>query len=303
MVVLTANPRRLSRCGDPSPGELFVPLFARISEVSSLPDVALRIIEVAHDPTSSAEDLCEVIRSDPALATRLIRTVNSSYYSLKRKVTDLKQAVTLLGFEEIRNLAMTAYVAPLFRRTAGHGSYTRRGLWHHMISVGMVAERIARESGRTAPREAYLAGLIHDLGLILIDQYLHGPFCQVVDALTEETPTCELEKKILSFDHTALGQYVAARWGLPDPLTDAISYHHAPEQCSGSTCNTVYSVALANLLCHTKGITSLGVCNARPLPSRLVIELGLQKQQVALIVEGLDEVLEAAEAMALLHVS
>ena len=98
---------------------------------------------------------------------RIMRTVNSSYYSLQNKVADLKLAITLLGFKEIRNLAMTAYVSQLFRADAGHGAYSREHLWNHFIGVGSVARLIAETTRTVPPREAYLAGLLHDLGIIL----------------------------------------------------------------------------------------------------------------------------------------
>ena len=203
------NPRAID---DPqhAPAEVLVKrLFARIGEVSSLPMVAVRIIEVAGDSTAGAEDLHRAIQFDAALAVRVMRTVNSSYYSLSNRVADLKLAIALLGFKEIRNLAITAYVAQLFKRAAGHGTYTREGLWNHLIGVGTVARLIAQTCRKVPPQEAYLAGLLHDLGLILTDPYLHKPFCKVVDALNEETPICEVEREILGFDHAQLGEFVA----------------------------------------------------------------------------------------------
>jgi len=95
----------------------------------------------------------------------------------------LKLAITLLGFKEIRNLAMTAYVAQLFTKDAGYGSHSREGLWNHLIGAGAVARLIAQTSGGVLPQEAYLAGLLHDLGLILIDQYLHKPFCEAANIM------------------------------------------------------------------------------------------------------------------------
>jgi HD-like signal output (HDOD) protein len=85
---------------------------------------------------------------------RLMRTVNSSYYALREKVADLKQAITLLGFKEVRNLSLTTYVAQLFQNTEGYGVYSRRGLWNHMVGVGMVARVVAQSCRNVAPQEA-----------------------------------------------------------------------------------------------------------------------------------------------------
>ncbi len=276
-------------------------LFRRISEVSTLPAVAIRIVEVAGDPDSEAADLLEVVEFDAALAMRIIRTVNSSYYALANKVADLKLAITLLGFKEIRNLAMTAYIAQMFKHPAHHAQYSREGLWNHLIGVGTASKLIAEVSRKVAPREAYLAGLLHDLGLILIDQYLHKPFCKVLDGLTPEAPLCEVEEETLGFDHAELGAFVADQWRLPKHLTAAIRYHHDPERYQGEQTTMVYTVALANFFCHLKDLSSLGVSQPYKPPAGWFTALGLQKAHVAQIWEQLDEVLQAADIMKMLH--
>jgi len=294
-----------SRPGNPQnlpPEELVQRLFKRISEVSSLPAVAMQIIEVANDNSAGADDLLEAVQIDAALAMRIMRTVNSSYYSLQNKVADLKLAITLLGFKEIRNLAMTAYVAQLFKRGTGHGSYSREGLWNHLVGVGAVARLIAETSGRVAPREAYLAGLLHDLGWILMDQYLHKPFCQIVDSLDDGVPVRELERGICGFDHTELGEFVARQWNLPDHLTASIRHHHAPLDYSGEHRKMVLTVALANFLCHAKELSSLGVADMRVPPSDVFNGLGLTKAEVASIWERLDETLADVDVMKMVPV-
>jgi len=293
----------LSPLGQPNhrSEELIERLFRRIGEVSSLPTVAVRIVEVINDPDTGAEDLLEVVRFDAALATRIVRTVNSSYYSMQNKVADLQLAIALLGFKEIRNLAMTAYIAQLFKKGHGHGSYSREGLWNHSIAVGAVAQLIAQTCGRVQPREAYLAGLLHDIGLILLDQYLHKPFCQVIDALEEGKPAWQVEQEILGFDHAELGAFVASHWSMPEHLSTTIRYHHAPQEYDGPHREMVYVVGLANSFCHAKGFTSLGVRNAQTPPAEVLAGLQLTESQLADIWNQIDEVLEAANILALVH--
>lgn len=284
------------------PEELLQRLFARISEISSLPAVAAQIIQLANDPNTRADDLLDAIRRDPALAMKVMRTVNSSYYALDQKVADLKQGITLLGFNEIRNLALTAYVAPLFCRSEKHGEYTRDGLWNHMVAVGMVSRHIAGFVKSVPPQEAYLAGLLHDFGLVLIDQHLHRPFCRIIDLLTEEDRLCDLELQLLGFDHAALGQFVTQEWHLPEHLSVSIGSHHAPEEYSGPHRDIVYVVALANFFCHLKGVTSLGVRNVETPSPDLFAKLGIHKQEVAAIIDRVEEILRAADIMATLQI-
>lgn len=284
-----------------SPETLVRRLFSRISEVSTLPTVAVKIIEVANDPTTGAEDLLGAVQFDTALAARIMRTVNSSYYSMQNKVADLKLAITLLGFKEIRNLAMTAYIAQLFKKGSGHGTYTREGLWNHMIGVGIVAQLVAETCRRVPPREAYLAGLLHDIGLILEDQYLNKPFCKVIDLLTENTLLRDVEHKVMGFDHAELGEYVASQWSLPRHLTATIRYHHSPLEYEGEHRDMVFVVALADFFCNVKGLTQLGVRNMQMPPPEIFAALELSKEHISQIWTQLDDTLKSADVMALIH--
>jgi HD-like signal output (HDOD) protein len=282
----------------PPPSSPLERLFERISEVSSLPEVAMRIMRLADDPTTGADELLEAVRSDPALVMRVMRTVNSSYHGLPNQVADLKQAITLLGFDEIRNLALTAFVARSFQSGDGHASYSRRELWNHMVATSLIARTIARQCGHPAPQEAYLAGLLHDLGVVLLDQYVHNPFCRVLDALDAQTPSWQTERRILGFDHAGLGCYVAKRWNLPAALADAIGYHHVPDRYVGPELLTVCVVSLADCLCHNRGITSLGIPQNFTPPMMVFHELGLDRVWLKAIVDDLDHTLESAQQLA-----
>lgn len=272
-------------------------LFAKIGEVSTLPTAAARIIDVAGDDNSSAQDLLRLIESDPAVSVRVLRTVNSAFYSLRNQVTNLHSAITLLGFREVRNLALTAHLARLFRVTAGYRTYSRQGLWDHLVGVATAARLIAKTSRGAPPDDAYLAGLVHDIGLLLIDQQIHKRFRQIVDALDESTPTCQIEQQLLTFDHAELGAYVAAQWQFAPPLVDAIRYHHAPQLYAGEHSNLVNVVALANYLCSRKGLTSLGVCNATPLADSVFQSLNFERSGLAQIWDQLEDALAHASEL------
>ncbi len=302
MTVETFDSRDRAQVPEDTPEELVSRFVARISEVSSLPDVAVRIVRLVDDPKTCADDLSTAVRSDPSLAMRVMRTVNSAYYALDKKVADLKQAVAILGFREVRSLALTAYIASLFRSAEGHGRYTRQGLWAHMVSCGMVARLIAESSGRVGPHEAYLAGLLHDLGLILMDQYAHAAFCRIVDEVAEDRPSIELEREVLGFDHAALGQAVAHAWHLPEHLAQAIGHHHAPENCPEEHRPLAAAVAVANFLCHRQDITPLGVANVGMPSAAAFAEVGVGKSELATVAQALEETLKAADVMALVQV-
>lgn len=273
-------------------------LFARIGEVSSLPTVARRILSLAEDDNSRADDLREAIQSDPVLVARILRRLNSSYYGLSQKVADVRTAVSLLGFREVRNLAMTVFVSRIYETPGDHGSYKRSNLWAHSVAVAAAGRLISRVCGRGASEEAYIGGLLHDIGYILIDQTLKRHFNRVIDQLSPEVPTFVIERQILSFDHAMLGGFVAQRWNLPEQVADAITYHHQPWCYEGPHRDLVQVVAVANYLCSRAGWTSLGLHNVPPPPDEVYAGLGLDQVSLAIIWEELEPTLEKASALA-----
>ncbi len=112
-------------------------VLARVNEISTLPHVAMKVMEVANDPDSSVIDMKIAIEKDPPLSARVLRCANSSAYGLREKVSSVQRAIGLLGLRQIRNLALTVGVADLFAREETFGSYRRRGLWRHMVAVGI----------------------------------------------------------------------------------------------------------------------------------------------------------------------
>ncbi|NOY43734.1 MAG: HDOD domain-containing protein [Planctomycetes bacterium] len=273
-------------------------LFRRIGQLSSLPSVAQRILQVAGDEESNATDLLKVVGQDPALSIRILKTVNSSYYGLLNEVADLKTAISMLGFVEVRKLAMTVYVARLCEEPTSHRDFSREGLWKHMVAVGAIARLISQILRRGEPEEAYIAGLLHDVGLLLVDQYMHGQLCHVIDLVVDGMGTTEAEQKILTFDHTDLGTYIAAQSNLPERIIAAIQFHHRPCEYQGKDRTLLDIISVANYLASHKKLTSLGVQNVAAPTDTVCESLGLQKQQMAAIFEELDIALESAEVLA-----
>ncbi|RMF89914.1 MAG: HDOD domain-containing protein [Planctomycetota bacterium] len=263
----------------------------RIDEISTLPHVAIRILQIANDPTSCAADLTIAMESDTALSARVLRFVNSSAYGLREKITNLQQAIAYLGVKAIRNLALTASVSELFKVDETIGTYKRSELWRHLVSVAVIARLIARKLGHTNAEDMFLAGLLHDIGIILEDQHIHTSFCRVIDRLTDETPLCAVEKNVLAFDHSMLGECLGKLWGFPEGVKDTIRYHHMSVNYRGKHADVVRCVELANALCSNKGITSVGR-NLTVLSKQLLQSLRITPPLLRDIMTLFDEELE-----------
>lgn len=283
---------------EPARRESLERLFARMEQVAALPSIGQRVLQLTDSDNVKPDELREAIQTDPILVARILRRLNSSYYSLSTKITDLRTAISLLGFREIRNLAMTVCMSRLFETNGNHGTYRREALWEHCVAVGAAARLVARVCGRGVPEEAYIAGLLHDLGIILIDQSLRRHFCQVVSMVGPSLTTCEAENRILSFDHALLGGFIASKWNLAEPVIDAIAYHHNSGEYHGPHCDLVYVVAIANYLCSRAGWTSLGVHNVAPPPDQIYAGLGLDQISLAIIWDELEPTLSRAGSLA-----
>lgn len=273
-------------------------LFKRLSAFQSLPSTGQQILSLTERGTSSPDELRAVIQCDPVLVARIFRRLNSPYFGLSQKVMDIKTALELLGDREIRNLALTIFVSKFYEAEGDHHKYRREGLWSHSVSVGAAARLVSRVCGKAAPEEAYLAGLLHDIGLIVIDQTLRKHFCQMLDALTPDVRTCDVEHRILSFDHAALGGFIAQEWNFPDPVADAITFHHQPDLYRGKNVELVDVVAVANYLCSRAGRTSLGVHNVATPSDETFARLDLDQVTLAIIWDELESTLEKADLLA-----
>ncbi len=233
-------------------------LLVRINEIATLPHIIMQVMQVSNDPKSDVSDLREVIESDPALSARVFKCINSSAYGLKAEITDLQHAIAYLGFRQVCNLALGATVCEIFDEADPVGPYHRLGLWRHLVSVAAVSRLASKQLSVGNPEEIFLAGLLHDLGIILADQYDHDHFIGLMQHLPSGRPLIEIEEEYLGYTHTALGYESGKLWKLPEVVCQAMLHHHAAEN-SETAAKEVACVELANVLCSLKGITSVGV--------------------------------------------
>jgi putative nucleotidyltransferase with HDIG domain len=271
---------------------------SHIEDISTLPHIITKTIKVANDPTSTALDLKEVIENDVALSARILRCVNSSAYTLQRQITNLREAINYLGMREINRLALTASVAELFTRDESIGNYQRRALWKHLVAVGLCARLIAMRQKMVDFEDAFMAGLLHDIGIVLEDQYLHEQFCSIIKSLEENKTLSEKEKNILGYDHAKLGAKVAESWRFPENVKASISYHHMSVCYQGEARAIVLCVEVANLICTLKGYTSVGrklVQVSQPALNAL----SLTRQHLSVLAQDMEE--ELAKNTSLLN--
>jgi len=207
-----------------SPAEKLIDKFKRIR---TLPHIVTRLVQLVNDEESTLQDFEEVIRQDPALVARLLTLVNSSYFGLTRKVDSISRAVALLGMKNLHNIAVTDAIQGMLRSNSGSTEFSPQRLWLHSAASGicckMIAERIFSINGD----DAYLCGILHDIGLIVEMEADQETFLQLIDQLVPDGPTIiEVEQHLFSTDHGQIGYLLSKEWRIPDAIAEAIRDHH-----------------------------------------------------------------------------
>ncbi|MBA3917613.1 MAG: hypothetical protein C0516_03390 [Gemmatimonas sp.] len=200
----------------------------RVASVATLPDVAMRVMRIADDPSATEDDLQEVLESDPALAARVLRVVNSAFYRRQREVSSPRGAIKLLGVSAIRNIALAASLHRLYRGRRAIAGFDPAELWAHCVAVGTAARELARRVPAVVPEEAMVAGLLHDIGLILALQAWTPEFTQVVAQATliNSASFAQLERTHVGATHEELGGALCDQWHFPVALVNACRFHH-----------------------------------------------------------------------------
>src|SRR5436190_4500778 len=139
----------------------------KITSIATLPEITNRIIKTVEDPKSSAAQLHQIVSHDPALFTRVLKVVNSSFYVLPGQIASIERAIVLLGLNAVKNIAVAASLGQLFRGVKLCEGFTAKDLWRHCVAVGVVARDLAKQMKVPLVDEAFLAGMIHDVGLLV----------------------------------------------------------------------------------------------------------------------------------------
>lgn len=229
-------------------------LVQTIRDLPALPEVVVRVMRMAEDPRSDAQGIARVIATDQAMAARVLKLANSAFYGLPRRVSTLSEAVVILGFRTIKNLAIAASTFELLNREVA-GYWLQRGeLWRHSLACAIGAQLIARRAQLPVSEEAFVAGLLHDIGKVAINLFVREQFDQIMErALQDRIPFVEAEQAILGFNHAMAGGLIAEKWNLPPQLVSVIKYHHQPSS-SPDKDPMISVVHLADLLSITMGI-------------------------------------------------
>ena len=202
----------------------------RVKNLPTLPVVVSQLMDAVNNPAFSASDVSRIVSNDQALVSKILRIVNSAFYGLPKRVSTVTQATVILGFNTIKNLALGATVFSMFKDGNGDDSTCDRAeFWKHAIGTGVATKLLAREIRYSNPEEAFVSGLIHDIGKVVLDQFLHEEFVEICRAAREDgIRFSDAERIVLNVTHSEIGHWLAQKWNLPNQLDEAIWHHHDP---------------------------------------------------------------------------
>jgi HD-like signal output (HDOD) protein len=232
-------------------------LISKVKEIVSLPDIYQKLMEVIDDPLSSASDVADVISCDPGLTARLLRIVNSAFYSFPSKIETVSQGVTILGTKELCDLALATSVMKMFD-SALKGLMDMDLFWHHSIGCGVFARKLALFRHEPNAERFFVMGILHDIGrLILLS---HTPRI-IGEAMLAASRTRNalyvLEKQMLGFTHTDVGTALLKAWNLPASHQEAVATHHNPSKARRFK-QEAATIHVADILATAMGMGSSG---------------------------------------------
>jgi len=274
-------------------------IVGKVQKLPTLPSVANKITSLINDPTCTAIRLAEVINKDQSLTTRVLRLVNSAFYSLSAEVTNVKHGIALLGFKTISQMVISISVFDVFAGKYGE-EFDRRGFWKHSIGCGVISKIVAQRVKYPKEDDCFTAGLLHDIGKVVLDQYLHEDMIQVIQRTREkEIYFVDAEQEVLGLNHADIGGQVMKKWNIPIPVLVAVQHHHqVPKERNGSSFSQdliVDIVRLSDVICKCGNIGYTGDSTNPVLEEELWERLPLDDKSIDEVVQtGAEEIEKAS---------
>jgi len=269
-----------------------------ISHIATLPEITLKIIELVDNPRSTAQDLNKLISNDPALVARILKVVNSAFYGLPGQIGSINRAIVLLGLNAVKNIVIAASLTKLFRGGKVSPNFSAKDLWSHSIAVGVTSKMIVQKLNNHLPDEAFLAGLIHDIGILVELQAFRDPLVTVAErASQEQVKYIDLETEVIGADHQAFGAGLTAKWKFPRSFQFVTGHHHNPLSLAPECRWLTMVTYVADHVACQQGLGYSLTCKGEEIDSAVLAELQVSPEMLAEITKGLPEAMKETEAL------
>lgn len=226
----------------------------------TLPTVVSKMIELVDNPRTSAASLSRLISTDQALTARLLKLANSAYYGFPREISTVNMAIVVLGFNTVKDMGLSLSVFDAFKNQENTPSFDIARFWEHSIACGIASRMLAHNYHSRFAGEAFVAGLLHDIGKVILNQYFHKEFKLIMEMTSGGMLLEEAEDSVLGIRHSQIGSWLAEKWNLPKLISETIEFHHVPWDAKKEPL-FVSTICLADYLCHICGSGNSGRAN------------------------------------------
>lgn len=269
----------------------------KVTTIATLPEVTARIISTVEDPRSSAALLHKIVSHDPALVTRILKVVNSAFYGLPGQIGSIERAIVLLGLNAVKNIAVAASIGQMFRGAKLCEGYTAKDLWTHCIAVGVASRDLAKNLKIPLADEAFLAGMIHDIGLLVSLQLFPEQLRSVCEQAKAGGVFSELERSIIGLDHQELGLALAEQWKFPRTCQVVAGYHHTPKRAMADARLLVTVVYIADTICCNAGMGFTLTAISQKIDQDDLKELNIDQVAIDKTTANLKSLMESASSL------
>lgn len=261
-----------------------------VISLPTIPSVFLTVLDKVARDKSSAEDVARIIERDQSLTSKVLTVVNSSAYGFQNKISTVPRAVALLGFDLIRNLALSVSVFDDFLKRQEIACFDKTKFWEHCLVCAAVAREIAQQLYLPNPDEIYVAGLLHDIGKVALDKVSRENYSEIIAHSSMSRNWLAVEQTRLGVNHAEVGGILARKWSLPDNIGAAITHHHEMPK-SGLTeeqAHMTAAVSVADFICWTHGFGSVYVLHPPHLCERVSDLVEIDNLDIGKIYDAMD---------------
>lgn len=217
----------------------------------TLPTIVSKMIDLVDSPRTSTAALARLISSDQALTAKVLKFANSAYYGFPREISTVNMAIVVLGFNAVKEMGLSLSVFDVFKKTPSNEYFDVAQFWEHSVGCGVASRMLARAYRPALAGEAFVAGLLHDVGKVILKQYFDPEFAGIIRAQQERNVTLEeAELAAIETTHSQIGNWLAEKWNLPELICETIRCHHVPWEAAKEPL-FIACVSIADYLCHT----------------------------------------------------
>jgi putative nucleotidyltransferase with HDIG domain len=205
-------------------------ILKKVREIPTLPKVVENVLSIIDDPEVHILKIADLIQQDFTLTTKILRIANSPYYAQRREIVTILEAIVLLGLNTVKELVIAASCHKILNKKVEGYLLEKGDLWKHSLCCAISSEIIADEVNKSLRDKSYIAGLLHDIGKLILAHYVEEDFLKIISKVEKEKVSFDIaEEEIIGFSHAKLGAEILKKWGFSDEIVRAIEYHHKPD--------------------------------------------------------------------------